>query len=557
MTKVKKLILGLGITLMMLVSMSVGIGVFKPNTNVDEQLPEIKRDYFAKYRQESVTYTFDHPVETREGTPTIEYSYNPDNNVTSGGVVAYEYVFNNPNQHTIGINLHKIEADGVNISYAYLYDGERFDITSGTAPYEMPTITEGQSCRIYIIVSPEAKDIPANFTADIDWDYGKPGKLVLVADIEGYPLEIDIIKGSPVKQLVVPDAPNGYYFDGWATDEKCERLINDSFTNQGGTLYARYANLPTDWLELVEDEWWVVTGSSNLPANLVIPNYYNGLPVVGIVGDSEEFVNSDFGIGVFMSQTGLTSVNLPETFRYIGAGAFVYCTNIASINFPDNIETIGLFAFGYCVNLTSIKLPKNLTALLPWTFVECSNITYVDASYTNITTITGRFMDMDFGSPFECVEYKSNLQLINLTGCNNLTSIGYAAFSACDSLTSITIPGSVTTIEDEAFSWCDSLTNIEFGTDSQLTTIGDSAFRDCRSLTSITIPDSVTTIGDWAFNGCSSLTSVTFDNPNGWVATDVNNSSNIVNLSATDLANTSTSATYLKSTYYNYIWTKN
>ncbi|MDE6706830.1 MAG: leucine-rich repeat domain-containing protein, partial [Oscillospiraceae bacterium] len=65
---------------------------------------------------------------------------------------------------------------------------------------------------------------------------------------------------------------------------------------------------------------------------------------------------------------------------------------------------------------------------------------------------------------------------------------GDSAFSACSSLTSITIPDSVTAI-------------------------GNNAFSGCSALESVTIPDSVTAIGFYAFNACSALESVTIENP--------------------------------------------
>ena len=61
--------------------------------------------------------------------------------------------------------------------------------------------------------------------------------------------------------------------------------------------------------------------------------------------------------------------------------------------------------------------------------------------------------------------------------------LGYAAFSGCSGLTSLTIPSSVTSI-------------------------GESAFSGCSGLTSLTIPSSVTSIGWGAFCGCSGLTSI-------------------------------------------------
>ena len=61
--------------------------------------------------------------------------------------------------------------------------------------------------------------------------------------------------------------------------------------------------------------------------------------------------------------------------------------------------------------------------------------------------------------------------------------LGYAAFSGCSGLTSLTIPSSVTSI-------------------------GESVFFGCSGLTSFTIPSSVTSIGWGAFCGCSGLTSI-------------------------------------------------
>ena len=85
--------------------------------------------------------------------------------------------------------------------------------------------------------------------------------------------------------------------------------------------------------------------------------------------------------------------------------------------------------------------------------------------------------------------------------------LGYAAFSDCSGLTSLTIPSSVTSIGEYAFYGCSGLTSLTIP--SNVTSIGESAFHGCSGLTSLTIPSSVTSIGYCAFLGCSGLTSFT------------------------------------------------
>ena len=84
--------------------------------------------------------------------------------------------------------------------------------------------------------------------------------------------------------------------------------------------------------------------------------------------------------------------------------------------------------------------------------------------------------------------------------------LGYAAFSGCSGLTSLTIPSSVTSIGESAFSGCSGLTSLTIP--SSVTSIGESVFLGCSGLTSFTIPSSVTSIGWGAFCGCSGLTSI-------------------------------------------------
>ena len=103
---------------------------------------------------------------------------------------------------------------------------------------------------------------------------------------------------------------------------------------------------------------------------------------------------------------------------------------------------------------------------------QTAEVTSQNSSYPNwSTTITTAIIPAS-------VEYNSVTY--------SVTSIGYAAFSFCTGLTSVTIPNSVTSI-------------------------GNWAFENCSGLTSVTIGNSVTSIGDLAFFYCSGLTSVTIE----------------------------------------------
>ena len=124
-----------------------------------------------------------------------------------------------------------------------------------------------------------------------------------------------------------------------------------------------------------------------------------------------------------------------------------------------------------------------------------------------------------------------------------MTSIGYAAFSGCSGLTSVTIGNSVTSIDNAAFDGCSGLTGMKVDANNpkydsrencnaiietssntliygcqttvipnSVTSIGGSAFWGCSGLTSVTIPNNVTSIGRSAFYNCSGLTSVTIPN---------------------------------------------
>ena len=91
---------------------------------------------------------------------------------------------------------------------------------------------------------------------------------------------------------------------------------------------------------------------------------------------------------------------------------------------------------------------------------------------------------------------------------NNVTSIHYQAFHACNILTNMVIPDSVTIIYNGAFSNCQNLTSLTIP--GSVKRIWYRAFDGCINLTSLVIGDGVTNIGEGAFKNCDSLKEIQF-----------------------------------------------
>lgn len=156
-----------------------------------------------------------------------------------------------------------------------------------------------------------------------------------------------------------------------------------------------------------------------------------------------------------MSCSGLTSVTIGNGVTRIGTSAFEGCSCLTSITIPDSVTSIGSYAFSGCSCLTRLM-------------VEEENSVY--------------------HSTGNCIIKTASKALI--AGCKT---------------SAIPTDGSVTSIGKGAFSGRKGLKRIDIGT-----SIAWAEYWGCNSLTSITIPDSVTSIGDWAFYNCSGLMSITF-----------------------------------------------
>ena len=254
---------------------------------------------------------------------------------------------------------------------------------------------------------------------------------------------------------------------------------------------------------------------------------------------------TSIGERTFSNCSSLKSITLPNSITSIGEGAFSNCSSLESITLPNSITSIGHSAFYNCSSLKSITLPNSVTSIGMRAF-DCPNLTSVTWNAKRCTDLTdytyypfgydGKIKTFVFGDSVEHIPAHLCYNLNSITSVtipNSVTSIGYAAFGACDSLKTITIGRNVSNFGDHVFTNCSSLSTV-FWNAKKCTDLGSEPFKGGKirtfvfgdsveyipamlcsfldSITSITIPNSVTSIGERAFDCCSSLKSITLPN---------------------------------------------
>lgn len=208
----------------------------------------------------------------------------------------------------------------------------------------------------------------------------------------------------------------------------------------------------------------------------------------------------------------ITHIVIEDGVTGIGSYAFFKMSNVTSVKIAQTVTSIGNYAFGLCTGLKEITIPNSVTTLGSSVFTGCTGLT-------------------------------------EITIPNSVTTIGTGLLYNCKGLTSANLPDNMGSIPGSMFTNCFALTGLTLP--EQCTSIGSYSFSSCTALDSIEIPSGVTSIGKKAFDGCNALTSATFKTTSGWYVTQTEGATSGSNLT---LTNTSTNATYLKTTYPNYYW---
>lgn len=368
---------------------------------------------------------------------------------------------------------------------------------------------------------------------------------------------------------------------------------------------------------------YIVTDSLTIETDIIIPELYNNLPVREIgpaafryatldsitLPRSLRKIDDEAFLGLVDAGSGLlTSIIIPDGVEEIGDKAFYYCPSLREIKLPKTLKKIGDKAFGLNTNLSKINLENNkndyfevesnvlytigktelicypqgikaLTYELPDSVEIVRNgAMYGNQNLTGIT-ISSNSQLVEIGERAMAALF--NVESIDISRCQFLTTIGEKAFSENTSLKQMEIPASVTSMGDaifyksssiqfiklnnsferlpnETFSSCSRLQNVTFTSASTIKTIGkkafsgtaitkfptlvnletieEDAFNACMSMNTISFPNKLKTIGVGAFNNCSSVTSIIF--PNALTEITERAFNRCENLQSIDLSNT-------------------
>ena len=198
---------------------------------------------------------------------------------------------------------------------------------------------------------------------------------------------------------------------------------------------------------------------------------------------------------------------------------FYDCRKMTMDYLPSGITRIGNTAFGFCESITLTALPEGLTSIGDGAFEKCDSmkISEFPTGVVNIGSCAFAYcegLEADVVlSGLESIGYSafsdSGIKSLDLSGCSELTKLGFSTCLYCDKLEKVVLPESITTIGEMSFSGCTALKVVDFSGGDAIERIGYNTFSGCKSLTSVELPRGLKIIEYGAF--CDSgLTEIDF-----------------------------------------------
>ena len=248
--------------------------------------------------------------------------------------------------------------------------------------------------------------------------------------------KMDSITTSIISSEPIPTR-YGYTFLGWYLENTYINKVTFPYeVTQNITLYAKWEeNLPTSISFVVSAEGVLteVNGISETNNIVIIPNKVNNIEI------------KEIGDELFLKNTYIEKLVIPETVTTLGYKMCYGCTNLKEVTLPDNISVIPDYAFEKCTLLEKINIPQSLVQIRNDAFAESGIKEFIAPdSFKEI-----------WGYAFKDCK---NLEKVDL---NKTTSIGDMSFENCTKLSSIVLPNTLVELGTYVFSGCTLLNNIK------------------------------------------------------------------------------------------------
>ncbi len=194
------------------------------------------------------------------------------------------------------------------------------------------------------------------------------------------------------------------------------------------------------------------------------------------------YYSSSF-LKAFNGCTNLKEVHLPKAMgKIVGESILGGCSNLERVVLPEGCESIGDYAFSGC---TALKEMSNT-----------SKISHVGSyAFSGTGELKPQLAPLNYVG--EKAFYESGIETVSFN--SELKAIGEGAFSSCQNLTSLNIPGNVDRIGNYAFSGCIGLKTIIVGEGTRY--IDSHCFYNCGNVETMSLPSTIIGVGDDALTG--------------------------------------------------------
>ena len=233
---------------------------------------------------------------------------------------------------------------------------------------------------------------------------------------------------------------------------------------------------------------------------------------------------TSIGDNAFGGCSGLTSITLPHSVTSIGHGAFQFCSSLTSFDIPDGVIGLGQYIFSGCTSLQTISIPKSVNTIIPqYQGYDISPFTGINTDSQSGLPMEGALTAfiVDPENPIytakDGVLYNKNMTKLIQFPCakkdaytipESVIYIEDYAFYGNQILTELNLPRNVRVIEDGAFAYMVNLKTLHLP--EELVKIGVAGFLGCCDIEDLTFGSKLKSIGNQAFtlniNKCKSIT---------------------------------------------------